>query len=98
MNTFAPPAKARRWIVFFAATLAIITYVDRVCISQAAPSIRRDLGINAAQLGLAFSAFGWAYAIFEIPAGWLGDRVGPRAVLLRVVILWSCFTAATGWV
>ena len=41
--------------------------------------------------------FGWAYALFEIPGGWLGDRIGPRRVLMRIVIWWSFFTAATGW-
>src|SRR5438128_1619493 len=98
MHSVAAPTQARRGVIFFAATLAIITYVDRVCISQAAPAMQTELGFNAAQMGLAFSAFGWAYALFEIPSGWLGDRIGPRKVLLRVVVLWSCFTAATGLV
>ena len=84
-------------VVFFAVTLAIITYIDRVCISQAAPLMRKDLGLSAGEMGLAFSAFFWAYALFEIPAGWMGDRWGPRRVLMRVVIWWSFFTAATGW-
>jgi len=94
----ALPSRTRHWVLLFAATLAIITYVDRVCISQAAPDIQRDLGLEKRHLGLAFGAFGWAYALFEIPGGWLGDRIGPRRVLMRVVIMWSFFTAATGWV
>ena len=49
-------------------------------------------------MGWAFAAFIWAYALFEIPGGWLGDRIGPRRVLMRVVLWWSFFTAATGWV
>ena len=49
-------------------------------------------------MGWAFSVFGWAYALFEIPGGWLGDRMGARRVLMRIVIWWSFFTAATGWV
>jgi MFS family permease len=48
-------------------------------------------------MGYAFTAFGWAYALFEIPGGWLGDRIGPRKVLMRVVAMWSIFTVATGW-
>ena len=48
-------------------------------------------------MGWAFSVFGWAYALFEIPGGWLADRIGPRRVLMRIVIWWSFFTAATGW-
>jgi MFS family permease len=98
MNAPIGPAPVRPAVLRFAAALAIITYVDRVCISQAAPFMQEDLGITATQMGLAFSAFGWAYALFEIPGGWLGDRIGPRKVLMRVVILWSVFTAATGYV
>ena len=48
-------------------------------------------------MGWAFTAFGWAYALFEIPGGYLGDRIGPRSVLMRIVLWWSFFTAATGW-
>jgi MFS family permease len=92
------PPQVRRAILPFAVTLAIITYVDRVCISQAAPFLQEELGLTAGQMGLAFSAFAWAYGLFEIPGGWLGDRIGPRKVLMRVVILWSMFTAATGHV
>jgi ACS family glucarate transporter-like MFS transporter len=91
----APPTRARHTVTIFAVTLAVITYIDRVCISQAAPAIRTDLGLTAIQMGWAFTAFTWAYALFEIPGGWLGDRIGPRLVLMRVVVWWSFFTAAT---
>ncbi|HVG38647.1 MAG TPA: MFS transporter [Pyrinomonadaceae bacterium] len=93
-----PPSRARSGVILFAVTLAVITYIDRVCISQAAPLIREELGLTAVQMGWAFTAFSWAYALFEIPGGWLGDRLGARRVLTRVVIWWSFFTAATGWV
>ncbi|MBU6180191.1 MAG: MFS transporter, partial [Verrucomicrobia bacterium] len=92
-----PPSRIRRIVLWFAASLAVITYVDRVCISQAAPAIQAELGLTKIQMGYAFTAFGWAYAIFEIPGGWLGDRIGPRKVLMRVVSMWSLFTIATGW-
>ena len=49
-------------------------------------------------MGWAFAAFNWAYALFEVPGGWLGDRIGPRRVLTRVVLWWSFFTAGTGLV
>jgi ACS family glucarate transporter-like MFS transporter len=91
------PSRTRYWVIFFAVTLAIITYIDRVCISKAAPNIQADLGLTKEQMGMAFAAFGWAYALFEIPGGWLGDVIGPRKVLMRVVVMWSLFTAATGW-
>src|SRR5437773_11734330 len=92
------PTHTRYWVIVFAITLAIITYIDRVCISKAAPLMQRDLGLTKEQMGYAFGAFGWAYALFEIPGGWLGDRIGPRKVLMRVVIMWSVFTVATGYV
>ncbi|MDP9322358.1 MAG: MFS transporter [Acidobacteriota bacterium] len=91
------PTRARYVTVVFAMTLAVIMYIDRVCISQAAPLISKDLGLTKIQMGWAFSIFGWAYALFEIPGGWLADRMGPRRVLMRIVIWWSFFTAATGW-
>jgi len=93
----AAPTRARYVVTAFAVTLAVITYIDRVAISVSVPFIRQDLGLSPAQMGWALAAFGWAYAVFEIPGGWLGDRIGPRKVLMRIVIWWSLFTAATGW-
>src|ERR1051325_8659701 len=96
-NPSAFPTRARYWVIVFAIALAVITYVDRVCISKAAPLMQHDLGLTKEQMGYAFAAFGWAYALFEIPGGWLGDVIGPRKVLMRVVVMWSAFTALTGW-
>ncbi|MEI8367242.1 MAG: MFS transporter [Planctomycetia bacterium] len=93
----ATPTGTRHVVLAFAVLLAVITYVDRVCISQAAPQMREDLGLSKEQMGWAFFAFSIAYASFEIPGGWLGDRIGPRAVLMRVVTMWSAFTILTGW-
>jgi sugar phosphate permease len=83
-------------VIVFAVALAIIQYIDKVCISQAAPYIQRDLHLSDDQMGWVFGAFTLAYALFEIPAGYLGDRFGPRRVLLRIVIWWSICTAALG--
>ena len=90
------PTHARHWVLVFAVTLAVITYIDRVCMSQAKVSIAADLKLTTVQMGYVFAAFTIAYAAFEIPGGWLGDLIGPRKVLMRVVLLWSLFTAATG--
>lgn len=95
-NDAQPPTRARHWVLAFAATLAVITYIDRVCMSQAKVSIAADLHLTSVQMGYVFAAFTVAYALFEIPGGWLGDLIGPRKVLMRVVLLWSFFTAATG--
>ena len=90
------PSRARYKVLAFTTILAIITYLDRVAISSAAPAIRSEMGLDAIKMGWVFSAFTWAYAIFEIPSGWMGDVMGPRKVLTRIVIWWSAFTAATG--
>jgi ACS family glucarate transporter-like MFS transporter len=90
------PTKVRYWVVFFMVTLAIITYIDRVTLSQAAPRIIKDLGLTKIQMGWVISAFITAYALFEIPSGYLGDKLGPRGALMRIVVAWSVFTAATG--
>ena len=91
------PTRVRYGVVAFAVSLAVITYLDRVCISFAAPAIRHDLGLTAIRMGWAFTAFNIGYALFEIPGGFLGDWIGPRKVLTRIVLWWSFFTAATGW-
>ena len=91
-----PPTRARYVVVGFAMALAVIQYLDRVGISQAAPFIQRDLHLSKVQMSWALSAFVFAYALLEIPAGRLGDRIGPRRVLMRIVLWWSFFTAAVG--
>jgi sugar phosphate permease len=91
------PTHVRYWVIVFAVTLAVITYIDRVAMSFAAPHVTKDLGLTQVQMGMAFSAFVTAYALFEIPSGFLGDWMGPRRVLMRIVIWWSSFTALTGF-
>ncbi len=76
--------------------LSMITYLDRVCIAVAGPEIIRDLGFSASQWGWVVGIFALSYAIFEIPSGALGDRIGPRKVLTRIVLWWSAFTSLTG--
>ena len=76
--------------------LSIITYMDRVCIGLAGKRIQADLGLNESQLGWVLGIFALSYAVFEIPSGALGDRIGPRKVLTRIVLWWSAFTSLTG--
>ncbi len=58
--------------------------------------MKESLGLSDSQMGYIFSAFTAAYAVFEIPSGWLADRFGPRLMITRIVVLWSLMTAATG--
>jgi ACS family glucarate transporter-like MFS transporter len=86
----------RNRVLILVAIASGITYLDRVCLSAAAPTIMRDLRLSNMQMGYAFSVFALAYGIFEIPMGWLGDRLGQRKMLTRIVACWSAFTALTG--
>jgi ACS family glucarate transporter-like MFS transporter len=78
--------------------LFAITYIDRVCISVAGPRMQEDLGIDPVRWGWVTAMFALSYCIFEIPTGAMGDRIGPRRVLTRIVLWWSAFTALTGTV
>lgn len=82
----------------FLALLLVITYLDRVCISVAGPRIQEALHIGPVGWGWVAGVFTIAYAAFEIPTGLLGDRIGPRRVLTRIVLWWSAFTSLTGLV
>ena len=85
-----------RWYILLLISLMyLITYLDRVNISTVAPVISKEFGFDKITMGAIFSAFVWAYAMFQVPGGWLGDRFGPRRVLTAIVGYWSLMTAAT---
>lgn len=90
------PTRVRYQVMAFLCVLSFLTYYDRVCIMQAQKEIQTDLGISDPQMGLVLGIFWFAYAIFEIPGGWLGDRYGSRGTLVRIVLAWSLFTALSG--
>ncbi len=91
------PSRGRLVVLGLTLLLAAIVYLDRVCISTSSSTIQKELGLNDAQMSCVFSAFTLAYAIFEVPSGWLVDRYGARVMLTRIVVAWSVMTAATGW-
>ena len=95
-NKTRPTRRVRFRVLRMAFFLAIVTYLDRVCISIAAPFIMQDLGLTLVQMSTVFGAFTLAYSLFEVPSGWLGDVIGPRRVLTRIVLWWSAFTMLTG--
>jgi MFS family permease len=83
-------------VVLLLCLMYLITYVDRTNMSTAAPQMRKDLGLSLTQLGFAFSAFGYAYAVFQIIGGYLGDRFGARLTLTLCGLLWAVATILTG--
>ncbi len=90
------PTHVRYVVLTFLCALSFLTYFDRVCIMRAQPEIQRDLFVSDAQMGWIFSAFWLAYALFEIPGGWMAERFGARRTLTRIVLAWSLFTALSG--
>src|SRR6185295_14360602 len=90
------PTRARYGVLAFLCTLALLLYVDRVCIGQAAISIREELKLSKTQMSWIFNAFTFAYILFEVPTGHWADRYGSRGVIARIAIWWSVFTTLTG--
>lgn len=88
----------RRGVVGLLILLFAITYLDRVCLSVAGPRMQAELGIGPVGWGWVTGIFTFAYCVFEIPSGVMGDRIGPRRVLTRIVLWWSAFTVLTGTV
>lgn len=88
--------KRHRLLVMLFITV-VITYLDRSNLSIAAPSIAQDLQLDPAQMGLVFSAFGWSYALLQIPGGMLVDRARPRLMMALIIGLWSLATIVQGF-
>ncbi|HTH82245.1 MAG TPA: MFS transporter [Mucilaginibacter sp.] len=100
MNQFlgrlAVPYRYRVLVLLCA--LTTLTYMDRICISIVGVRIKSELHLSNEQFGWVLAAFALTYALFEIPSGMLGDRIGPKKVFIRIVLWWSLFTALTGLV
>jgi sugar phosphate permease len=92
----AKPTRVRHKILGLTVLVYFITYLDRVLISNAMPVIQKQFGFSIETAGLVLSCYAIAYAVFQIPGGWFGDRVGPRIALASVVVWWSTFTFLTG--
>ena len=78
------------WIVFF------VAFLDRVNLSVAMPLISKEFSLSPEQVGYLFSAFFISYTVFQIPGGYLSDKVGPKKVILVALVWWSIMTMATG--
>jgi MFS family permease len=89
VTTGERPTRARHVVLALSLLAMAIAYLDRVCISTAAPAIKAELRLSDAQMGYVFSAFTLTYALFEVPSGWLADRLGARWMLARIVAWWS---------
>jgi sugar phosphate permease len=93
----APAPTKTRWLILFLISLMyLICYMDRSNISVAQPEIAKAFGLSKTGMALVLSAFTWAYALGQIPAGWMGDRFGPKRVLTTIMSWWSIAAMMTG--
>jgi sugar phosphate permease len=100
-TTSDPAATHVRYAVLAIATAnAFILYLDRVCMAAVvqSASFQQELGLNRESVGDVLASFFFAYALGQLPAGYLADRFGPRRMLVTYILLWSTCTALTGFV
>lgn len=89
------PTHVRHVVLGLTVAAYMITYMDRQVLATTRPAIMEELGISLVAMGWVTFAFRIAYALFQIPGGWLGDTIGARRALTMVVSWWSAFTALT---
>ncbi|WP_063552542.1 MFS transporter [Burkholderia territorii] len=92
-----PPSRKRLIILALLFVTVVINYLDRSNLSIAAPALFKELNIDPVRAGLVFSAFGWTYALMQIPGGWLVDKISPRVLYAGALALWSAATVLLGF-
>ncbi|MCE9518122.1 MAG: MFS transporter, partial [Verrucomicrobia bacterium] len=97
LPTTERPSRARFVILGLLFVTVVINYLDRSNLSIAATKFSEDLGINEKRMGFILSAFGWTYALMQIPGGWLVDRIRPRVLYPAAIALWSLATYGLGF-
>ncbi len=92
------PVPRRRWgIGVLLGSGILVSFLDRVNLSAAAPQLAREFGLGPAQLGILFSSFLWFYAVLQIPVGVVVDRLGVTTVGRWGALLWTAASAATAF-
>src|SRR6201989_1157942 len=90
------PQRHRLVVMMMIFVCVAITFLDRGNISLTAPLMGKELSIDPEHMGWILSGFGWTYALFQIPSGWLVARIRPRYFYPAILILWSVATAFLG--
>lgn len=88
----------RYYILSLIFAVTAVNYADRAIMSIAGPAMADELGLDPVALGYIFSAFGWSYALGQLPGGWILDRFGSKWVYAASITLWSVFTLLQGLV
>ena len=97
----AVEARRSRVRLFIVAMLFLVTtvnYADRATLSIAGAALSKEMHLDPIAMGYIFSAFGWSYAVAQVPGGWLLDRFGSRWVYACSIMIWSLFTFMQGWI
>ncbi len=92
------PDRLRHVAVGLLVLAGCVNFIDRSAVSVALPAIRADLHLSEGEAGLLLSAFAWSYAVAQLPAGSLVDRLGARTALAGALAVWSCVQGASGLV
>ena len=97
MTASIAPTKVRFSVVGMATMVAFLMYLDRICVSWivGSDSFKSEIHLTPSELAWIKGAFFWAYALAQVPAGWLSDRYGARVLMTLYIALWSLFTVAT---
>jgi MFS family permease len=93
------PTRVRHSVLFATTLTAFLMYLDRICLAWMldSESFKGEIHLTDAQNGLIKSAFFWAYALAQVPAGWLAEKYNKRGLMAILIVLWSLFTALTGF-
>lgn len=92
------PTRRRFAVMWMLFVCVVINYLDRSNLSIVAPRLTDDLHLSPVKLGLILAAFGWTYAVFQVPASRLVDRFHPRVLFAVALALWSLATFFMGFV
>ena len=96
VSAIAAPRGNLRWhVIFWVFIIAAISYLDRINLSVAAPTITKEFGLSKSEMGLVFSAFALFYALSQPFAGRIADKVGPYKLIAFAIVWWGVFTALT---
>ncbi len=88
--------RARFLILFFVLIATVINYVDRTNLGIVAPLMSKEIGLDKAQMGQIFAAFGLTYAFALIPGGYIADLLGSRLSYAVALVTWSFATMFQG--
>src|SRR4051812_27748475 len=96
-NGPAQPTAIRYLVIVLCMAMSLLLYLDRFALSPATDSILRELHLTKEEFGRTYFAFFFAYALLQVPAGWLSDRFGARGTLTLYVVGWSAATVCLGF-